>query len=228
MIDYSVLLKTGLFQGIKKEEAFAMLNCLGGREVTYKKGEFLCHEGESTKESGIVLSGVVHILKEDFFGNCNLVSVVGVGGIFGEVYATLGNEPLQVSIKADIDCQILYVDIGKVLRSCSNHCTFHQTLMENMVYSMARQSVFLTSRIHILTIRNTREKVLSYLSEQARLQDSNYVSIGLNRQQMADYLAVDRSALSKELARMKKDGLIEYDRNNFKLNRGKINGQRAL
>lgn len=215
--NYQILYQSGLFGGIAETDLAAMLDCLQAREAFFSKGQFIYQEGDVIQEAGIIMSGKVHILQEDFWGNRNIVSVMRCGDIFGEVYACLGNEKLQVSICADMDCRILFINLRKAMHVCRNTCLFHQKLVENMVYSIARKNLALTSKIQHTSRRSIREKVLSYLSEESRKNESSYFTIPFNRQQMADFLAVDRSALSKELAKMKAEGIIEYERNQFHL-----------
>lgn len=216
-INYHVLYQSGLFGGITENDLAVMLDCLKAREASFSRGQFIYREGDVIQEAGIVMSGQVHVLQEDFWGNCNIVSVMQRGDIFGEVYACLGNEKLRVSICAETDCRIFFINLRKAMHVCQSTCLFHQKLVENMVYSIARKNLGLTAKIQHTSRRSIREKVLSYLSEESRKNESNYFAIPFTRQQMADYLAVDRSALSKELAKMKEEGIIEFERNQFHL-----------
>lgn len=216
-INYRILYETGLFGGIAEEDLAVMLNCLHTREARYRKNEFIFREGDVTQEAGIVLSGKVHILQDDFWGNSHILSVMQPGNIFGEAYACLGNEKFQVSIHAETDCHILFINLQKAMNVCKNTCSFHQKLVKNVLYSIARKNLNLTTKIQHTSRRSIREKVLSYLSEESRRNESSYFTIPFTRQQMADFLAVDRSALSKELAKMKQEGLIEFERNQFHL-----------
>lgn len=214
---HRIIYESGLFGGIGEDELETMLGCLHTREAKYKKGEFIYQEGDVIQEAGIVLSGKVHILQEDFWGNSHILSVIQPGNIFGEAYACLGNEKLQIAIHAETDCQILFLNLQKAMHVCKNTCLFHQKLVKNLLYSIARKNMNLTTKIQHTSKRSIREKVLSYLSEESRKNESSYFTIPFTRQQMADFLAVDRSALSKELARMKQEGLIEFERNQFHL-----------
>lgn len=214
---HRIIYESGLFGGIGEDELETMLGCLHTREAKYKKGEFIYQEGDVIQEAGIVLSGKVHILQDDFWGNSHILSVIQPGNIFGEAYACLGNEKLQIAIHAETDCQILFLNLQKAMHVCKNTCLFHQKLVKNLLYSIARKNMNLTTKIQHTSKRSIREKVLSYLSEESRKNESSYFTIPFTRQQMADFLAVDRSALSKELARMKQEGLIEFERNQFHL-----------
>ena len=142
---HRIIYESGLFGGIGEDELETMLGCLHTREAKYKKGEFIYQEGDVIQEAGIVLSGKVHILQEDFWGNSHILSVIQPGNIFGEAYACLGNEKLQIAIHAETDCQILFLNLQKAMHVCKNTCLFHQKLVKNLLYSIARKNMNLTT-----------------------------------------------------------------------------------
>ena len=214
---YRILYETDLFGGIEEEDLASMLACLHTREARYRKCELIFQEGDVIQEAGIVLSGKVHIVQDDFWGNRHIVSAVPAGSMFGEAYACLGNEKLRVDVRAETDCHVLFLNLQKAMHVCKNTCPFHQRLVKNILYAIAGKNLDLAAKIQHTSRRSIREKVLSYLSEESRKTGSSYFSVPFTRQQMADFLAVDRSALSKELSRMQQDGLIEYERNQFHL-----------
>ena len=206
---YRILYETDLFGGIEEEDLASMLACLHTREARYRKGELIFQEGDVIQEAGIV--------QDDFWGNRHIVSAVPAGSMFGEAYACLGNEKLRVDVRAETDCHVLFLNLQKAMHVCKNTCPFHQRLVKNILYAIAGKNLDLAAKIQHTSRRSIREKVLSYLSEESRKTGSSYFSVPFTRQQMADFLAVDRSALSKELSRMQQDGLIEYERNQFHL-----------
>ncbi|MDO5410177.1 MAG: Crp/Fnr family transcriptional regulator [Lachnospiraceae bacterium] len=216
-LDYRILYRSGLFGGITETEIAAMFDCLHAREEHYRKGEFIYYEGDVIQEAGILMSGTAHVMQDDFWGNRNIIYVMKAGDVFGEVYACLGNEKLQTSVSAESDCHVLFINLQKAMHVCKNTCIFHQRLIENLVYSVAKKNLNLTAKMQHTSRRSIREKVLSYLSEESRRNANSTFVIPFTRQQMADFLAVDRSALSKELAKMKQEGLIEYEKNRFRL-----------
>ncbi|MDY4970797.1 MAG: Crp/Fnr family transcriptional regulator [Lachnospiraceae bacterium] len=218
---YHILYETGLFGGIDEDDLQTMLTCLHTREAQYRKGELIFQEGDVIQEAGIVLSGRVHVVQDDFWGNRHIVSIVPEGNMFGEAYACLGNEKLRADVRAEADCRILFLNLQKAMHVCKNTCPFHQKLVKNILYCIAGKNLNLAAKIQHTSRRSIREKVLSYLSEESRKNGSSYFTVPFTRQQMADFLAVDRSALSKELSRMQQDGLIEFERNQFHLKLGK-------
>lgn len=205
-----------LFQGITAEELEQMWECLGPVEAFYPKGAFLWREGEKTKRMGVVLSGGVHILREDFWGNRSIQGRAGPGELFGEAYAC-GDEPLGVSVQAAEDSRVLFLEAERLLTACPSACPFHARAAANLLRVLAGKNRMLSRKIEHISQRTTRAKVLSYLSWQARRQGSACFSIPFDRQGLADYLAVDRSALSQELGKMRREGLLDFHKNQFEL-----------
>lgn len=211
------ILDTSLFQGFKEEEVQGMLSCLSARTAHYKKGEFIFYMGDFISSVGMVLQGSVQVIREDAWGNCQILAKMGEGQLFGESYACSGKEPLMVSVVALQESKILFLDVRKMLTVCSSACQFHSRLIQNLLSVMAGRNLILTAKIDHISQKTIREKVMSYLSWQSKKIGSKSVEIPFNRQQLADYLAVDRSALSAELSKMRKEGMIEYERNYFNL-----------
>lgn len=205
-----------LFASIGKKERESLLACLGAREKRYAKGAPLLSAGETTVHFGLVLSGTLRIVKEDYNGNTILLALVSPGELFAEAFAA-GGFPLTVSVLAEEDAAVLWLDYRRLLTPCQNACPFHAVLAGNLLRILGRKNVFLTGRIEHLSKKSLREKVLSYLSEQAVRQGSRHFTIPLNRQALADYLAADRSALSAVLSRLQKEGVLTFRKNEFTL-----------
>ena len=211
----TLLSNTTLFTGIAKEDISSMLTCLSARMATYKKGEFILHTGNTIHEVGMVLSGSALIIKEDFWGNRSILSEVSSGFLFAETYACIGTVPLEVSVVASSDCEILFLDFHKILTTCSSTCQFHTKLIHNLLATLAQKNLTLTRKLEHMSQKTTRDKLLSYLSGESLKAKSPSFSIPFNRQQLADYLSVDRSAMSNELGKLKKEGILTYDKNTF-------------
>ena len=214
---FEILKDCSLFMDIAESDIKSMLHCLSATQKRYMKNSFIWSEGEATENIGIVLIGTIHVLHEDFWGKRNILTRIEAGGLFGEAFACAGVEKLPVSIMAAEDAKILFVDCEQVMISCSSACAFHATLIKNLTLILARRNVTLTQKLEHITQPTTREKLLSYLSEQARLAGANAFDIPFNREELADYLSVERSAMSAELSKMKKDGLLLYRKNHFEL-----------
>ena len=217
MVDYGFLAGTALFEGVSADEVASMAGCLDARERSYAAGERVWRMGERTSNVGVVLEGAVRIEGVDFWGNVSVMRVAGPGQLFGEAYAASG-EPLMVDAVAVGRCRVLLLDIGKVLSTCPRSCPHHARAAANLTGAIARQCLTLSQRAFHTAPKTIRGKALSYLSSQAERAGAAEVDIPFNRQQLADYLGVDRSALSAELSRMSRDGLIDVHRNRFKLN----------
>ena len=210
-------LETPLFEGISPEERGAMLGCIGYHLASYARGEILHLEGEHLKHVGIVLSGSVDMVKEDFWGNRTLLVRAGPNELFGETFACGEDSLSVVTFLASEDARVLFLSFVRVMHSCTMACRFHHQLIENMVRIIAGKNRDLMRKVEVVSKRSIREKLLSYLSIQAQLRGSRYFEIPMGRVELAEYLCVDRSALTRELVKMKEDGLIDYDRNWFKI-----------
>ena len=210
-------LDTPLFHGIAPEELPAMLSCLGARSRDYKKGEIILLEGSPTEYMGIVRSGSVVVELGDAWGNNSILSSIGPGGTFAEVYACIPGEPLMVSVVAAEDTSVLMLHVGRALRACPGGCAYHERLIQNLLGLCAQKSLQLSRRILHTGPKTIRGRLLSYFSERVKQGGSYSFDIPYNRQQLADYLGVDRSALCAELSKMQKDGLLRYQRNHVEI-----------
>lgn len=211
-----ILRNTGLFEGIEDEEMEAMLKCLGAFTRRYAREEFAFRRGDHTDCLGVVLSGKMRIIREDWWGNRTALADLGKGDVMCTDYAC-SSDPLDVSIVATEPTEVMYLDVGRAANVCNSSCEFHNRLVKNLMSSLASTSLDMNRRLDQLSKRSTREKICAFLSDQARAAGSSDFIIGMNRQEMADYLGVDRSAMSSELGRMKRDGILEFQKNHFVL-----------
>ena len=200
-----------LFRGIAAGELPALLDRSSAREVRFAKGELLLHRGETPRSLGLVLEGGVHISREDFWGNRSIVGLAGPGEIFAESYALAG-KPLAVSVLAAADGRALFLDAGHL----------SQRLSANLLALLAEKNLMLTEKMRHMARRTTREKLLSYLSAQALRAGTAEFDIPLDRQQLADFLAVDRSAMSAALGKLRDEGVLEFRKNHFRLLRREV------
>ena len=215
--NYLSLLTSLIFQGFSAEELDALVRCMGCTFRAYKKGEAVYLAGDRAREIGIVVSGRVHIVKDDAWGNSNIIAKISGGEMFAEAAVCGGPGILSFTVRATADTAIMFVDFQRVITTCTSACAFHTLLIRNMIGVIARNNILLVGKMEHITKRTTRDKLLSYLSEQAKLHDSGNFEIPFDRQQLADYLSVERSALSAELSRLKADGMINYRKSYFEL-----------
>ena len=206
-----------LFYGIQPEDRKAMLGCIGYHIGTFKKGDIVAFEEENIKHIGILLSGAVDMIKEDLWGNKTMLVRMRKDELFGETFACGSDNLSVVTFMVSEDAKILFLPFDRVMHSCTMACQFHHRLIENMVHIIADKNRDLMRKVEVVSKRTIREKLLAYLSIQAQIQESRYFEIPLGRVELAEYLCVDRSALTRELAKMKEDGLIDYDRNCFRM-----------
>ena len=214
---FEVVKQCFLFDGIEDSNLRASLDCLMAVQRSYKKSEFVFSAGDAVKYVGVVLSGSVHILQEDYWGNRTILAHISPGGLFGEAFSCAEIDNLPVNVIAAEKSEILLIDYKRIISTCSSACVFHMALIKNMMKMLAQKNIMLTQKMEIITHRTTRERLLAYLSAQAIKAGKSRFTIPFNRQQLADYLSVERSAMSTELSHMQSDGLIRTDRSEFEL-----------
>ena len=214
---YPLLQSCPLFDGIGEESLPGMLTCLGARAIRAEKGQILFREGDATVFVGVVLTGSVQLLREDYFGNRSIVARMGPTQIFGESFAFSGARTLPVSVVADADSRILLLDSRRIITCCANACEFHNRVIFNLLRLVSGMNLLLHQKIQITSRRTTREKLMAYLLSQAKLHDSSSFRIPYDRQGLADYLEVDRSGLSAEIGKLRREGVLECEKNRFRL-----------
>ena len=206
-----------LFEGIAATDLPTMLGCLGARTVEYQQDEVILHEGDPAVRMGIVLSGSARIVQNDFYGNRSIIATVRPAQLFGESFACANVRALPVSVICAEKSEIMFLDCHRVTMTCSNACAFHSHMILNLLRVVSGKNILLNQKIEIISRRTTREKLLAYLAVQAQQNHSREFTIPFDRQGLADYLCVERSALSAEISRLRKDGLLETDRSFFRL-----------
>ena len=212
-----VLKSTKLFAGVGEEDITSMLTCLGARLRTYKKGEYVLRQGEHLEDILVLAKGRLHIQRDDYWGNRSILGYIGIGEIFGEAYAAPESGTLLNDVIALEESSVFFFDVKRIITTCSSACRFHTAVVQNLFFTIAEKNRSLVQKLGYMSRRTTREKLISYLSEEAKKQNSPYITIPFNRQQLADYLSVDRSAMSSELSKMRDDGLLEFEKNRFRL-----------
>lgn len=214
-MDLKFLSKTPLFHGNSTEEIGKMLDCLRAEKRRYAKGSVIFRAGQTTRLMGLLLSGQVSVESDDIWGNKSMLDHLGPGQVFAETYAALPQQPMMVSVVAAEAAEVLLLDMDRLLHQCFHQCAHHGRLVANLLAISAHKNLALSRRIFHTAPKTIRGRLLSYLSFQAAQQGRLEFHIPLSRQQLADYLNVDRSALSNELSKMRREGLLEADRNHF-------------
>lgn len=212
-----VLRKTKLFSGIDDKEIESMLSCLGARLKCFKKGEYVLRRGERSVNITVLVKGRLHIQSDDYWGNHSILGDISVGEMFGEAYAAPESPTLLNDVAAVEDSEVIFFDFNRIISTCSSACPFHTKVVQNLFFAISEKNRKLVQKLSFMSKRTTREKLIAYLSEEARKNESNSFIIPFNRQQLADYLSVDRSAMSRELCKMRNEGKIVFNRNRFTL-----------
>lgn len=212
-----ILKQTKLFSGVGDDEISSMLSCLGATLRVYKRGEFVLRQGERLSEIMVLVEGNLHIQSDDYWGNRSILGEICAGEMFGEAYAAPESGALLNDVAAVTDSAVVCFDVKRILTSCSSACRFHTIVVQNLFFAISEKNRKLVQKLGVLSKRSTREKLISYLSEQSKKQNSASFSIPFNRQQLADFLSVDRSAMSNELCKMRDEGLIRFEKNRFVL-----------
>ena len=212
-----ILKKCPLFFGIDDEKLLKMLTCLGAKVVSFDKKYTVLAEGTPAKYIGVVLSGSAQILQIDYYGNRSILGKVGPSEMFNEAFACAEIQAIPVTVVANEPSEIMLIDCAHILHTCHNNCAFHQQLIFNLMKDLAEKTIMFHQRIEVTSKRTTREKLMAYLFLQAKKADSSVFTIPFDRQELADYLEVDRSGLSSEISKLKNEGIINCHRSKFEL-----------
>ncbi len=206
-----------LFQDVREEELEPVLSCLDGHVKVYEKGEYISLAYEEVKNVGLILKGKVQMVQEDVWGRKTLLMFMNKNELFGETFIC-GNHTLPtVSFYASTSVEVLFLPIHRVMHACSNACIFHHRITENLTRMIASKNEHLIEKIEILSQKTLKDKISVYLSIEAKRSQSEYFELPTGRVELAYYLCADRSALTRELNNMKKEGLIDFDKNTFRI-----------
>lgn len=206
---FKILSQCPLFDGMEENDLKDMISCLNGRTINIRKGEPVFLEGDAVRFVGVVLFGKVQVVREDYYGNLSVMAVLQSGELFAEVFSFSGVQTMPVSVIALTACEVLLLDCRRVLESCPKSCHFHSRLMKNLLQGMAQKNLALSQKIRYMSQKTTKEKIMEYLLDQAKQQGCREFVIPHNRQSLADYLGVERSAMSAEISKLKKSGQID-------------------
>ena len=212
-----ILKKTQLFSGVSEEEVALMLTCLGARLYTYQKGDYVFRQGEHLGDITVLVEGGLHIQKDDYWGNRSILSRIAVGEMFGEAYIAPESGALLNDVVAIEDSAVMFFNVKRIITTCSSACRFHAMVVQNLFFAISEKNRKLVQKLGHMSKRSTREKLISYLSEEAKKHNSASFAIPFNRQQLADFLSVDRSAMSNELCKLRDEGLLAFEKNRFEL-----------
>lgn len=212
-----VLRNSPFFIGLDDDEILSILHCVNASVISKDKDSYIFRAGDSTEVMGLVVSGSALIIQEDLWGHRNILSKCHVGDFFGEPYAAKPGSILNISVVAEEDAQVMMLNIKRLLNTCPTACDHHQKLIRNLVSVLANKILAFNDKITHVSKRTTREKLLSYLSSESIRQASLSFDIPFDRQQLADFLCVERAAMSVEISKLSKEGLLKTHKNHFEL-----------
>lgn len=213
----STIRSAPLFSGVSEAELTAMLACLKAEKKDFPKEAFVLRAGDTAESIGLVLNGTVLVIQEDIWGNRNILSKAGPGQTFAAAYACAPGSRLNVSVVAETPVTVLFLNVKRILTVCPSACSYHSRIIRNLLGELAGKNLQFSEKLTHVGQRSTRSKIMSYLSAEAQRLGTYELDIPFSRQQLADYLGVERSGLSQELGKMKKDGLLDYHKSHFVL-----------
>lgn len=214
---FEMLKSVAMFGTISENDLEHMLDCLNAKLYAYKKGSTILLTDDDISGVGVILSGNIQVIKEDFLGNRTILTELSDGDIFGETFACAGITKSPVTVLAVSGSEVLFIDYKKIVTTCSSACVFHTRLIENMLNLIANKNLMLNQKIDFISKRTIREKLMSYFAVQMERAKSNRFSISFTRHELADYLCVDRSSMSRELCKMRDEGLLTFKGNQFEI-----------
>lgn len=213
----STIRSAPLFSGVSEAELTAMLACLKAEKKDFPREAFVLRAGDTAESIGLVLTGTVLVIQEDIWGNRNILSKAGLGQTFAAAYACAPGSRLNVSVVAETPVTVLFLNVKRILTVCPSACSYHSRIIRNLLGELAGKNLQFSEKLTHVGQRSTRSKIMSYLSAEAQRLGTYELDIPFSRQQLADYLGVERSGLSQELGKMKKDGLLDYRKSHFVL-----------
>ena len=215
--NYNILMMSPLFQGIDEKDMDGMLTCLGAIEKKYRKNDVILLAGEKASSVGMMVEGTAQITREDADGNRAILSELGKADLFAEAYAAANSSEVPITVIATSDCRVVWIPFYKLAVGCSNACVFHQALIQNMMKVIAEKNILMNEKMRLLSCKTTKEKLLTYLSDYSVRVGKNRFKIPFSRNELADFLSVDRSAMSRELGKLRDEGYLKFNKNEFEL-----------
>ena len=212
-----ILKKCALFNGVTDEEILKMLGCLDARVAQFDKKQTIIAEGCTARYIGIVLFGSVQVVRVDYYGNRGILDELGVGELFGEAFACAQAENVPISVIANEQCEVMLIDCSHILNNCTTRCAFHQQMIYNLMRDLAKKTIDFHQKLEVVSQRTTRDKLLTYLTLYSKKVGKDEFYIPFDRQELADFLEVERSGLSVEISKLKREGFINSEKNYFAL-----------
>lgn len=212
-----ISVKSMLFEQIDAMDLKSLLSCLGAKRVKKTAGEIFWAAGDKVTAIGMIVYGRLQVIREDAAGNRAIIAELNAGELFGESFVCAGEGESPVSVEAVTDCEVIFIPLQRILTPCTAACDFHNRLVANLLKIISQKNMLLNQKIDILSRRNLRDKLMAYFLLQIDIHKKNQFEIPFSRSQLADYLCVDRSAMSRELGKMRDEGILEFNKNRFRI-----------
>jgi len=218
MKEYLNALKNStLFYGMSDDDILNSLKCLSGTTKKYIKDETIYLAGDEISKIGIILNGSILISKDDIMGNRNILASISESGLFGETFVCSNIQYIPVTVIATEKCEILFLEFSRITQTCSSSCNFHNTIIKNMLNIIANKNILLSNKIELLSAKTTRDKLMKYFNMQISKNKNNKFTIPFNRDALSDFLNLNRSSMSRELSKMRNEGIIKFNKNEFEI-----------
>lgn len=212
-----IISNTNLFNGISEQDTGRLLRCFKCNIRNYENGEYIVFAGEDLKEIGLIISGEISVLRENVDGSKTIMTLLKSGDTFGEVAAFNGDSTWPSSISAQSDCSILFFNPQRIINPCSSSCSFHKRLISNTIKLISSKAKILNQKVEYLSIKSIRGKISKYILSEYKKNKNLYINSSLNREELANFFNITRPSLSRELCKMRDDGIIDFNKNNFKI-----------
>lgn len=212
-----ILKSSALFRNVTEAEMEGMLNCLSISEKRYEKNDIIIMAGSKVASIGVIIEGTAQISRDDAEGNRTILSELIKPDLFIEAYVAANVNEVPVNVTAITDCKVIWIPFSRIITSCSIACEFHNSLIKNMIQVIAEKNIAMNEKMRVLSCKTTREKLLTYLTDYSERTGKNRFRIPFSRIELADYLSVDRSAMSRELGKLRDEGYIRFNKNEFEL-----------
>lgn len=208
------MLDIDLFENIEDNEVLELLKCIGIKTKTYKKNTLIVKAGNKIDYLGVILDGSAEITKTDLLNKKTIIEELKINDIFGHNIVCLGLNKSPVDIIAKTKCEVLFLPFEKVVNPCEKACSYHIQLIKNVMKMISKRNTFLNDKLDIIAQKTTREKILALLETYKK---DGVFTIPYTREEMAKFLCVDRSAMSRELCKMRDEGILKFNKNQFEL-----------
>lgn len=212
-----VLANSLLFANIEKENIDIMLACLNPKEETFSKGEFIAQAGQPMKGLGLLTEGSLSVLKENVSGNRIIMNILKPGDLFGEMAVFSEKRVWPASIEALTNSTVLFISQDKIVGSCSHACSFHRQIILNMLKILSEKAMNLNRKVEYMSIKGMREKLCTFFWELHKEQGSLLIHLPMKRNEMADFLNISRPSMSREMGRMRDEGIIDFHLSTVKI-----------